>query len=506
LLSLIADCCRILSGIVAAPAAVKEPRAETVWADKEDTSETLRQWTVEDKIVSLVQVTRWRQAVTVPADPRHPPRTYRMSDRLKCVVEDRQARKTWDIGLYGKAEEILQRMPIVEQDGSVTFAKPIHSWPLSRNIEIILLKRGEIMQRKGFTLLKCDLVWYAFNTSSNTAQVDPINFPQSISREDHVYYALAHKLAVQSPGYAMQAVQGKSLMDPSMTLEGHRWAVTFVDTAVSNSNPYSWFGHAAIVIEGIKKNGLYFMSVVHMRENRFSKEAEVVYLDENDITPEEVRSRCKEKTRSWQRSASQAAKLIKRVKWEIQMQAEGRPQVFFHIRGSHAAGVKPRKAAEYQSHEEWERSADSVPGKEMEQHFTESFFRPSNKKNDSCPSIDDEEFWRKYGEQNPYCRFVKQNPKTQKFEEFIMPDNCTTWAIKRLYLAGISLPPGSNSRIATGPHDYTRAKEPLTPWEDWKDPNPLPSLLAPIEEHNMAMTFQADGPRVRFTQEPNLFE
>lgn len=503
-------CCALAAFYYLCPSKKKEREwidRKLVWGDKEEVSEVFHRWTVEDKVVTVIQTVVWQKCSYDPPDPNHPPKKVRMHDNnWKCLVEDRSSHTSWESEMqwYKTAEELLQFKPIVEKDGAVTFGKPIHTWSLNPNVDVHLLKRAEKIERKGISLLKLDMVWYTFNKRTNTGQVDPIEFPESVSRKNRVYYALSHQLQSRHPGYVMVAAQTQSLMDPKVVLEGHRWAVTLADTGYSGSiNPLSWFGHAVIIIEGVKKNGSYFMALAHMRENNASKKAEVLWLDQ--IPPREIVARCKEKTRTWQKAASRVVEMIRRIRWEIEMQNQGKPQVFFHIRGSHAIGVRPQKTGEYATEKEWEEASYSIPGRDMENHFTPAFFH-SEGNDDNCPSLLDEEFWRKYSERNPGCRFVKLSPSTKRFEEFIMPDNCTTWAIKKLYMAGVDLPAGNYSKVAIGPRAFTRSKDPFTQWEELKHSGPdLPPLLEPIEEHDIVFRFK-EGKSVVFTQETDLWD
>lgn len=464
-------------GRISSIEAEKLPLRQAIeWRSSEKTSEELCRWTVENHIISLVR--------DILAHPQ----------KLRCIVEDVVYQNNWQLDLGDRnVEEIMRCKPIVEEDGSVTFAKPIHVWPLNANTDVCLLKRTVRTHAKwGIAILKYNLIWYLYNKKNNKAQVDPIDFPATIFRENRIFYALAHKVVIQPSRYIMEPVSKQSLFDPTMIVEGHQWVVSLADAGRSRWDPCSWFGHAAIFVEGIKptdRGGHYFMSKAHLYKNKSGK-PEVRWVDETSVSPEDMVASCRKKFRSWQRSAIQVINLIQRVKWEIEMQKKGQPQVFFHLQGSHAIGVSPQKSAEFPSYQEWEQANEKIPGKRMEASFSNYYFFPKSKR--SLPDTTDHLAWKRFHQENPPCRTVRKNQETDMFEEFIMPDNCTTWAIKRLYLAEIDLPPGQYPALATFPGDY---KNPIR--EVFKETQ---SIFGPTSEYDET-TIPDQGPGVWFPPE-----
>lgn len=145
------------------------------------------------------------------------------------------------------------------------------------------------------------------------------------------------------------AITATSLFDSSKLVNKHYWAVTLMNSGASQNslgsipNPATWFGHAAIVIEGINPNNNEY-------EMKFS---DLVFLGKEVVRYFIVKEPLKtvnkggeRQTQTWVRHKREIGTMLRNIEKEIQEQSEDKKPVFFHRFGSDSIFVSPISTAD----------------------------------------------------------------------------------------------------------------------------------------------------------------
>ncbi len=221
--------------------------------------------------------------------------------------------------------------------------------------------------------------------------------------------------------------------------------------------------HGSIIIEGIENNK-YFMKMLHIGGNPLSRNSEAE-VRINLINPFSTFKSSKY-VKSWQTSSYEARKLINLVSWEIEQQEAKNHQVYFNLLGS--GGSKESLARHFFTKEKKLEDDDAVKQtiinyykekkKIMNQNerfivliirskdgFIQTLSFPETS---SWKNFDTEE--RGYNDEDIKViernNFEKYSPQFTElifkqvkdhWEQKIAPDNCITWAIKKLREIGI---------------------------------------------------------------------
>ena len=146
---------------------------------------------------------------------------------------------------------------VVNFDGSVDFVLPSKKWELGDNKEITLLQD------------KDDLIWQLFDKTTNRAsqtlclenQELDVNQRVSLVEDSEITGFQSNENQLTSVSTAR--MKKTSVLDPEQTIDRDSWAITLISCGDSGSDPLSWGGHAAILIEGVA-NGLFFMKKAHL--------------------------------------------------------------------------------------------------------------------------------------------------------------------------------------------------------------------------------------------------
>ena len=229
--------------------------------------------------------------------------------------------------------------------------------------------------------------------------------------------------------------------------------------------------HGSIIIEGIDR-AKYFMIMLDMSHvsdedlKKINKDFKVPIGEVRISSLTKKKFKSSKYVKSWQISTVEARKLINLVSWEIQQQKAGKPQVFFDILGSGAtkeSRIRPfvpiKKLESYEAVKQTIIDYFKEKKKIMNQNkrfivliirtkagfiqtisFPETSLwqRLSNK--DYCD--DDDEDLQVIENEN-FKNYLPQHTELvfelveDHWEQKIVPDNCITWAIKKLREIGL---------------------------------------------------------------------
>jgi len=122
------------------------------------------------------------------------------------------------------------------------------------------------------------------------------------------------------------------MLDKHVKIDNEHYAITLIDSGVSkHSDPYTWGGHAAILVEGLKGDK-YFMKIAHLRKGS-KKGAGIVLLD--DIK-DPIQLRKVSNSETWRRDRSKAQFMLEQVQKEIDDQDSGKSEVHFSLFGKNS--------------------------------------------------------------------------------------------------------------------------------------------------------------------------
>ena len=412
--------------------------------------------------------------------------------------------------------------PEVSEAGEVSFspmASASFTWSF-RNKEIQLLQ-----------IESSKLIWRLFDKSTNTFSQTPFSESfihwDKFAEKDHPEYRSTRDLSFKSRQdhfkdcdiekieikptprsltyrlgavYAKQIV-GRSKLDPSVPIDIKRWAITLINSGKSSGkgkipNPKAWAGHAALIIEG-RDEGAFFAKKAHFF--RDINGVPRVSLDDEKAKGETFFYSQKRET--WKVHAKDVMRMLDTVKWEIEKQKENDPQVYFDIRGSQSSLVKPIRVKKYGSYEELiketlgpeyleSRKPTKIESNASIEELMREALEPENLDSSLAPctpipyrsiTLKDRngKQWTESniqvaagGIQNtsPQRIFI-QDSSGNSWAEYRIPDNCMTWAIRKLEDCGIYLENKTLNRIYASPKKYMvkgRGKQKKRVNIDWR--------------------------------------
>ena len=222
-------------------------------------------------------------------------------------------------------------------------------------------------------------------------------------------HSLTHRLS----GVYAKNIERYSELDPSVSIDCDRWAVTIVNSGKSfKYDPLSWGGHAVIIIEGRDK-GAFFKHLAHLRKKKYAK----LSLKKN-ISHVEYNQ--KMKTHSVSREA--VLKMLESIEWEIKKQKEEDPQVFFDIQGNKSISVKPIFIKEYDSYDDLISQTLGI--------YKSIIIRDRDGREQTI--VSDRLALTEGVPPTPSQQKFIQNKFNDKWTEIRIPDNCLTWAKRKL--------------------------------------------------------------------------
>ena len=403
----------------------------------------------------------------------------RNEDRLICEVFNTitYQSKHGSIGL-DRHKDILSHplrcQPEVLETG-VSFSlrpPPRYTWTF-RNKELQLWQKDQ------------DLVWQLFDKSTKTVSQVPFNvgflnsdeghhcFSPKTSHPSSVYEVLERssqkspksrlnifkdceieKLEIKffphSSAFRLNAVYAKKIvrksrLDPSVPIDRTRWAVTLINSGDSVSNPLTWGGHAAIIIEG-RRQGAFFTYKAHLRKINGKAVVRLEYIGDKEIS-------YSQKGETWKVNRGDAKRMLEAISYELEMQEmkkhdkknlqeEKDPLVFFDLRGRGSKLAKPYVIKEYDSYDELVRDT-------LEPECVDSFSSLPHPipyksitlidKTGKRRILDNRQFEIQDVQISSPQRIFIQNPSNEKWSEVRLPDNCQTWAARKLEYCGIYL-------------------------------------------------------------------
>ncbi len=230
-----------------------------------------------------------------------------------------------------------------------------------------------------------------------------------------------------------------SIFDPNIKINEHHWAVTLCSrrSAALGIN----YGHAFLVIESVGKGKLAPGSALDDEpininlSGKYKSELAELNLDGNhnvviryaNRKPDEIE--WSQKSKTWLLRREEMQRLIDRVEWEIAEQKKGTLDLKYFL-----------------------------------------FGRPDYLKNWTAytsQEFEDQESFENDFEENIHFKSadsMNSNFEGSKVNKKSLRDSCLTWALQKLLLLGIKLPPPSSNRCGISfPHDYT-----APPGMEWK--------------------------------------
>ena len=364
----------------------------------------IRKWIVGKKAVYLLKKNEQFVCLTVDSQTKEQKRTTMPEDSLST------AEKLND--LFEKQE------PVIESDGNVNFVYRFKRWETDNKIILLLVD-----------LRKKLYFFQIFDKSTRELQRSSFD-----SKDFQVVSTLT------SDQVCYKIFGATSKIDKRSEITEQNWAVTLVCGGTSEITKWNtWAGHAMIAIEGVSNCGTPFLHYAHLCDTG------VVY-DKN------MNYGIQSKTETWIRTKDQVQKMLRRIEWE--REKENKTYVEFYLRGCDSIFAKPKKVITFKDSIEkglaiyqFEKFLGSIPLPE----------RNMEMKAQSLVS----KLTIGLFQGNTVTRFMGKNnsikvvSKDSKIKVYILPDNCITWARKKLSLAGVDLIPTKIGAIFTPPKAYT---------------------------------------------------
>lgn len=309
-------------------------------------------------------------------------------------------------------------LPVLKE-GIPHLAKSLKSWYF-QDRTIRLLKSGE------------SLFWHLFYPSALKGWNYPIVLDKDQTIKEFVKTTI---LAPQFPQDLIKAIICKSEFDETVSFDLNRWTVTII-----NCGP-TFEGHAVIAIEGVNESGP-FLRYVHITGN-----SKILVGKANVINTGNTqhRHRVRGKSPTWVRTKDKVERLIKRVELEEKMQAGPTPIVHFNMSVS-LIGTTPGKIGEFDS---MDKLADFIKPLVREGLFPNDLYFMQQRLGDQKYY----EYW--IGERK--SMFARLNVETgkdvslidKKIELYSYPDNCLSYAVRKLYFASIHIEYGFLTNVST---------------------------------------------------------
>ncbi len=219
-------------------------------------------------------------------------------------------------------QHIATCQPVI-QDGKIVFYSIYHSWTWNDH-KVALLKDSQLQ-----------LIWHVFN--QKTLKTNYLSYLQGTVFEgiedrpvgeiklDYLNEFKIEKLVVEKKDNSeimktifLKTITFCSKFDANVILNCNCWALTLVNTGkVNNMNPMTWYGHAGLVIEGVK-NGAYF-----------SYFTDLIAQDGGKVRFEDRTVAYSGKSVTFFAVSFQVERMITAIKKEIAQQEKGEPIVRF---------------------------------------------------------------------------------------------------------------------------------------------------------------------------------
>ena len=182
----------------------------------------------------------------------------------------------------------------------------------------------------------------------------------------------------------------RTLLDNKVVIDNCNWAVTLIDSGQSDpADPMTWGGHAAIIIEGVGEKG-HFIKKGHLRIAKGRPKVSFELLSPQFY---QQRHQFVEKTETYRRSRQKVEDLMKAMEWESQ-----HGELSYHRQGD-------------------------VDCQVVQEGFKE---------------LEDAENLRKKLDPDGLGQHQVKQHSNGTFGVFKIPDNCITWALKKLKIADIN--------------------------------------------------------------------
>lgn len=251
----------------------------------------------------------------------------------------------------------------------------------------------------------------------------------------------------------LKKIKSSSSLNTSVPIDRDQWAVTLI-----NTDSASWHGHAALVIEGVLRGKVERV----MADIGIQSKGGAVLPADVDYQQYDPGRTCRGKTETWPVPRFLAEEMISQILWEISEKESGRPRVYYRARGPEAFPLPdPIKVAEFPSIQEWVSHYKTHTPSQMTVYCDPAqrgMFLPYKVYLSQEDFLDADSAMAEV----PLCAFslIKQtySSSSTKVEEYVLPDNCITWAKKKLQLVGVDLVDSKYKSLFTVPTDYIPKK------------------------------------------------
>ncbi|HSX26292.1 MAG TPA: hypothetical protein VLE89_04715 [Chlamydiales bacterium] len=407
----------------------------------------LHKWVVDDKEIELLQV----------------------GAQLAYQVFDQATNKTWSAEIPRNERTLEEQIldlkaceTVLNFDGSVDFSQPLFKYPTPDDREITLLHSSG------------DLIWQLFDRVTQMSTQITCYFNrerQLLDRISSIQNSRVESFVAagnQLQSVALAPISHASLLDLEEQVDGDTWAVTLITCDTSGLYaPYGSAGHAAIIAEGIEA-GSYFMKKGHLTPGKEYGSYQLGKVSVHDLQPfykgnelwfryvdrdtEEIKE-CKvydRKSETWLRTSYTVRKMLDAILEEH----EGHNPCLFHRRGAGAMNV----------HRKVYVNGVRIEGPPVDIGTPFKYIHAvSNDFVNHLPLIG--KTWRKKDsveEERSKTRTLADErlfhhsielSRTYGAENVsvIEPENCITWARKKLSIAGIETSEGPVARIFVKP-------------------------------------------------------
>lgn len=297
-----------------------------------------------------------------------------------------------------------------------------------------------------------------FNKTTRIASSIPVDFEHTSpidERVAHLAQAIIDRMIVENDCLGnIVFKRARSKFDDAVIINRNNWGITLVSTGAK------WYGHAKIAIEGVSNKGIQFLHYADLRlagnkSVNCSGTAFVTYKKRLEYTPPV------KQTQTWLRTKDKVQRMINQILWEVLKQEDNEPQVFFDLLGSDSCKVNPIRVRSTQIADRSDlfrqEFADSVvmqgpyfKGTELRLNISRSTQNIKLALKGSgiiATSFINES-------RSSLVHYVLSSDASNRMDEYIYPDNCITWARKKLMLADIDLPPSASGSLVTIPSNY----------------------------------------------------
>lgn len=307
----------------------------------------------------------------------------------------------------------------VFKEGVPHLGKSLKMW-CYQDRTIKLVKSGE------------NLYWHLFYPSV----VKGWNYPIVLGRDQTIKeFVIASILTPQFPQELIKAIVCKSEFDETVSFDLNRWTVTIINCGDT------FEGHAVVAIEGVNESGP-FLRYVHIRGKNAISVGNAEVINTGNV---HYRHRVRGKSPTWVRTKDKVERLIRRVELEEKMEKKGSPIVHFNMSAS-LVGTNPAKIGDFDS---MDKLAD----------FTIPLIKEGLCPNDLYfmqQKIAMDQNWYEMWIGERKSMFAKiyvvtgkdGSHSSGKVELYSYPDNCLSYAVRKLYFASIHIEYGFLAKVS----------------------------------------------------------